>query len=445
VHKVIRHYFPRLFEQMNNLADARKRRDYAVSELVTGCMAMFLFKETSRNALNLDRREDNFKENYYRVFKLRLPHMDTVEAFLRLLKEEGLEELKAALVAGMVEQKVFNRFKFLGKYFTVAIDGTGTNSYSQNDTAGSRIHKTSKNGVTVYGYHVVEAKLVTSSGLSISLASEWVTNETGRNFDKQDCEQEAFVRLAKKLKKYFPRLPVCLLADGLYPNKTFMQTCRDNGWAYVVVLKDNSLKILQQDIGDTENKHRHTMEVLRMEHRGKTHIHQQYQWIEMPFMHAGHAVYRLSCTETVTCYGKDKKPLQKQPGPVTFVWLSSQKPTRQNVQQLAEAGRNRWKIENEGFNAQKNGGYALGHKYSRKSFTSYKNYYQCMQVAHLINQLAEHSSVITSMLDANTKLTVKHLWKQLVCWFLFDMAGENEFDTGMPRCQIRLRHNPLKA
>ncbi len=83
---------------------------------------------------------------------------------------------------------------------------------------------------------VVEAKLVTSSGLAISLGSEWVQNLADRNFDKQDCEKRAFERLAKKIKRFFPRLPICILADGLYPNKSFMKTCKDNGWAFIVVL-----------------------------------------------------------------------------------------------------------------------------------------------------------------------------------------------------------------
>ena len=39
-------------------------------------------------------------------------------------------------------------------------------------------------------------KLVTSIGLSISLASEFIENTPGRDFQKQDCEQKAFVRLA---------------------------------------------------------------------------------------------------------------------------------------------------------------------------------------------------------------------------------------------------------
>jgi hypothetical protein len=37
-----------------------------------------------------------------------------------------------------------------------------------------------------------------------------------------------------------------------------------------------------------------------------------------------------------------------------------------------------------------------------------------MQIAHIINQLVEKSGEITALLKANGKLTIKHLWKQLL-------------------------------
>jgi hypothetical protein len=58
------------------------------------------------------------------------------------------------------------------------------------------------------------------------------------------------------------------------------------------------------------------------------------------------------------------------------------------AEELAKTGRLCWKIENEGFNTQKNLGYNLEHRYSRTDFNAVKNYYQCMQLAHLIEQLA---------------------------------------------------------
>ncbi|GFO86833.1 hypothetical protein [Anaerostipes butyraticus] len=42
---------------------------------------------------------------------------------------------------------------------------------------------------------------------------------------KQDCETKAFKRLAERIKKRFPRLPI-LLADSLYASDLIMALCR---------------------------------------------------------------------------------------------------------------------------------------------------------------------------------------------------------------------------
>jgi hypothetical protein len=72
----------------------------------------------------------------------------------------------------------------------------------------------------------------------------------------------------------------------------------------------------------------------------------------------------------------------------------------------------RWKIENEGFDSQKNHGYGLRHKYSRVSMTATKNYYQCMQIANMINQLFEPGSLFKPLLKG--KMTITHLWEKML-------------------------------
>jgi len=434
--KTIKRYCPKLFEFMELLPDKRKGSDYELSEVITGCIAMFVFKETSRNAFNFDRQEQTFRDNYHRIFKKRLPHMDTVNRVISQLEPGDVESIKQAFIAGLIEQRIFRCFRLFGKYYTIAIDGTGVCSYKENNAEQNLPCKTSKNGVVTYYSHVVEAKLVTSSGISISIASEWVINQPGtdKEFDKQDCEQKAFIRLAKKIKEYYPRLPVCILADGLYPNKTFMQICQGYGWAYVVVLKDKSLKTLQEDITDVENKHRRSQEYEREEAKGKRRVHQKYEWItETLLTHAGHTVYWLCCTETISHLDNNRKVVSVDE-PTRFVNLTSIKVGGDNVRDIMNAGRMRWKIENEGFNTQKNLGYNLGHKYTRTSFTGHQNYYQCMQIAHIINQLVEKSTEIVSLLDKDNKLTLKHLWKQWLCWMAY---AKDEIEL-KDRTQIRL-------
>jgi hypothetical protein len=408
--------------------------------LVVGSIGMFLFKETSRHEFNLDRSNDGFAKNFEKIFKLRLPHMDTVEDYLRKLSPEELEHLKATLVRGLIEQKVFHRFKLFGRFYMVAIDGTGTNTYKENDEKQSRPHKTSKNGITTYYQYVVEAKIITPNKMAISIASEWVTNESKdekkADFDKQDCELKAFGRLAKKIKKFFPRLPICILADGLYPNKTFMKACQDNNWEYIVVFKDKSLKTLQEEIKDVENKKRRNYQTDIRSENGRKHTHRKFEWITESFDYAGFSLYWLSCTETITKYDKDKKTASAE-APGRFVTLTSIKVDQCNVRSIAQGGRFRWKIENEGFNAQKNEGYNLCHKYSRTTFDCHKNYYQCLQIAHMINQLAEHGDLITRMKKSNTVLTIKHLWKNLLSVMQISTIEDVDIEINKP-FQVRL-------
>lgn len=82
------------------------------------------------------------------------------------------------------------------------------------------------------------------------------------------------------------------------------------------------------------------------------------------------------------------------------------------VSELVAAGRERWKIENEGFNTQKNTGLNLSHQYSRRSMRAVKNYYQCMQIAHMILNLYEKWGRMKELKEAKT--TIRHLVSKLL-------------------------------
>jgi hypothetical protein len=374
-----------------------------MSEIVAGALFMFLFKETSRNAYNNDRREDKLRETVYKYFGIHLPQADASDEVLCLLPPELLGELKAQLVSGLIEQKIFRKFRFLGKYYLVAVDGTGMATFEHRHCEHC-LTKTSKNGVVTYFHYVLEAKIVTSSGLCISLASEFIENMPGRDYEKQDCEQKAFVRLAAKMKKQFPRLPVCILADGLYPNSTVFNICRQYGWMFVITLKDGCLKTFNKEVGllsATAKK----QSVYRADKCTRTTLN--YTFLN-DIEYDRHSYSWASCTQTVV---NIKDNLEET---THFVYITNIRQTAENVVATADNGRLRWKIENEGFNVQKNLGYELEHKFSRKSYTAMQNYYQLLQVAHMINQLAEKMSAFIELLHEHSKQTIKSLWKDLI-------------------------------
>jgi hypothetical protein len=94
----------------------------------------------------------------------------------------------------------------------------------------------------------------------------------------------------------------------------------------------------------------------------------------------------------VTC--KESKPTHRgDTSTTTFKWPTNFIPTAHNVDTLAnQAGRLRWKVENEGFNIQKNGGFNLQHPYSQDD-TARKVFYYLLQIAHLLFQLLEKGSL----------------------------------------------------
>ncbi len=376
-----------------------------MTDIIMGALFMFIFKETSRNAYNNDRREDTFFDNIYRIFKRKLPHGDTIKPLLDDIEPEAIVLLKANLVSFLFEQKLFRKFRLFGTHYFVAVDATGITSYNERHCKHC-LTKTSKNGNTTYFHYVLEAKLVTSSGLAVSIASEFIENQEGRNFDKQDCEMKAFVRLAKKIKSYFPRLPICILGDALYPNNTVFEICRKHNWLFVITLKDKCLKSFNEEVGLLKNT-ASKRSVIRTDKLTKTTLNYSflneieydknyYSWIEI--------------TEEVLTL-KDKTTVNQR-----FSYITNIAQTLDSVMETADGGRLRWKIENQGFNTLKNDGYEMQHKFSRTSYKAMQNYYHILQIAHIINQLVEKSGQITDLLEEHSKQTIKDLWKKLIAF-----------------------------
>lgn len=75
---------------------------------------------------------------------------------------------------------------------------------------------------------------------------------------------------------------------------------------------------------------------------------------------------------------------------------------------MIEAGRGRWKIENEGFNNQKNGIYDIEHLNSRDS-NAMKNHYLITQIADIIMQIYLSFSPLRKEIKQSIKNTSSRL------------------------------------
>ena len=101
-----------------------------------------------------------------------------------------------------------------------------------------------------------------------------------------------------------------------------------------------------------------------------------------------------------------------------------------NIEATIAVGRKRWKIENEGFNIQKNGTFDIGHLYSKNS-TAIKVHYLMIQIAHIIRQLLEKGIKEIKDLELKIKEISQMLKQRLTSKFIVKVSAKR-------RIQLRL-------
>jgi len=417
MYRTICQHFPELFDWMREVDDCRKKAStYELAAHMTACLAMFLFKSGSRNQYNQYREDIQFKTNYQRLFGFKMPHGDSVQNVMGLLDIFQIEQLKQKMIQVLIQRKTFHSSRYRGHWFRVAVDASGMGSYDhQRDE--QCLQRTSKNGKTTYFHSVLEARLITPNGFSISIATEWIENPENGEYNKQDCERKGFIRLAAKLKKAYPRLPMQILADGLYPYEGFFALCKANQWSYCVTFKNGNLTSVWEEVMELQLlQSKNTRLEICYRPDGKI-VEQAFQWVT-GVDYKSYILNWLECIETIKptkTDGADEKLKITR-----FVHITDLAINISNIVDTSRTGRLRWKIENEGFNTLKNGGYGMEHQYARKSYCALKNYFQFMQMAHLIHQLMTLTTRFREdFMMAKNHPTLKNLWLDLI----FAMKG----------------------
>ena len=303
-----------------------------------------------------------------------LPHGVTINEYFFRLDPNELQGIQQSCVYGLIRKKTFNDARFQ-KRWLVIVEGTQMYSGKRklNENCLERHYKRDTDEETV-NYHcdILEAKIVFGDKLIVSIGSEFIENngeDTARQKKmseaeiKQDCETKAFQRLASKIKKKYPRLPITLLADSLYASETVMDICRDNTWEFIIRYKTGSIPSIMEEYDKIPEK--------------GTAGHAEYI---NEIDYEGNLINVLKYWEEKVVKGKEVR--------TEFQWITSIEITKRNAEKIVSAGRKRWKIENEGFNRQKNWQADITHACSWDE-RAMKNYYLMIQISDMIKQLYE--------------------------------------------------------
>ena len=370
---------------------------YSTRFLAWWGLALYLLQLGSRRQLDYELRDGGPQvlanlNRLAQASQATLPVHDTLDHFLGHVALDGWQRLRTRVVQRLLRMKALDAARLLGRP-VLLIDATGLICFRRRHCPHCL---TQRHGhEALYLHQVLEAKLLGPCGVVLSLGSEFIDNADaadarGKSAEevKQDCELKALRRLLPRIKEDYPQLPFVLALDSLYGCGPVFALAQQFGWSFVVTFKEGRTKALWQEFrallpacpGN----------VLRREWADRPA--QEFRWVtQLAYEDSEGRVWKLNaldCTETAADGAEQY-----------FAWLTALPVGRQTVEEIAQkGGRDRWKVENEGFNRQKNSGLNLEHVYSTDP-GKWKSYYLLLQIAFVLVQLLERGSLLRRLAE----------------------------------------------
>ena len=383
--KIQRHFFKDFITNLKNVKDHRHQSyimygpEVLLFTMILKNMAGLKSMRTMSNHFNKEECIENVSKALGLKFLEELPHYDTINNFLSGLDVKELETIRTYMIKELLKKRCFESFRIEGKYWGVIIDGTGLHTFHEKhcDHCLRRMYTNKETGekTVLYMHHVLEAKLVVGD-MVFSIGSEFIENES-EDVTKQDCELKAFNRLAKKIKQTFKRLPICILGDSLYACESVFKICNDHKWKYLCRFKEGRIKSIFSEFQSIKELD-HNPEI------GGIFFVNEIAYNER----------KVNLIESTVEMEDGKKR--------EYVFITDLKITKKNAERVIAAGRSRWKIENQGFNQQKNIHYDIEHANSH-NYTALKNHYLLVQITDILRQLFENGSVIFKVIKKTAK------------------------------------------
>lgn len=371
-------FCPGLFSMFGSVKDPRHQSyiDYSARVMLGTMYYKSIAGISSMQEMTRTFNDERICRNLYRFMgeheKDYMPHGVTENEFLERLNPKELEDIQQNIVYSMIRRKTFDNARVLKKW-QVIVDATELDEGYQkkNEHYLSRCYNRGEdNEYLKYHRSVLEAKICFGENLVCSIASETIENSENyiNQSDeavKQDCESKAFVRLAAKIKKRFPRLPIIITADGLYVTKKVLQICKDYHWNYIIRYKEGCASSITEEYRALPEKETVGTDI---EYQNKI----MFQEFDVNLI-----------------YYRERKMAKGKAKETPFAWITSIGITKSNAKKIVHAGRNRWKIENQGFNRQKHWQGKIEHACSFHE-RAQKNHYLMEQFADFMKQLYEH-------------------------------------------------------
>ena len=356
------HIIQLIAKEFRELPDSRVQKNlkYSIGEISLSAFAIYYFQNPSWLDFTRKMNTKSGKNNAKSLFGIKnIPSDNHIRDTLDGIKTEKLQSTFDKIYKLLLKKDTLDKYTYFdNNTLLVLLDGTYYHSSSNIHCSHCQTRKkTDSKGVETTQYHhsaitPIIAKPKTNTVLP--LLPEMISNEDGN--DKQDCEINASKRWLDKSHLIAKKYKLVLLGDDLYAKSSLIIKAREKGHNYIFVCKELSHKKLYEVV--------HMVDKLgNMDTKSKIELNKQrkkntynYRYLnEVDLTGDANSIKVNWCSVEVK---NEKGKIIHSNAFITDYII-----TDENIEEIVEAGRARWKIENENNNTLKTGGYNLEHNF----------------------------------------------------------------------------------
>ena len=332
-------------DAIKNIKDDRRQRSdlkYSYTDIILGAFSMLYFQNKSWLSFQRKLQSVEGNNNTKTLFGIEhIPVENHIKNILDKLEPKVFKKVYDDILLECEKLDIINQFIFMKEYLLVAVDGVQYHSSTKIKCNCCQTKTDSKTKITTYS-HVAITPTIVHPKLKkvIALFQEYISNKDGEK--KQDCEVNATKRwlntfdILKFLKKKYK---VIILGNDLYSRYPMVQKILEKGHSFILVCKTTSHKVLYKTVESYKQANSvNTFTITRI-HNGKKQT-LTYNWINKILLN-GNKEDNIEinwCELIIT--NSDNKQLH------CFSFITDLKITNNNIEEIIEAGRTRWKIEN---------------------------------------------------------------------------------------------------
>lgn len=347
--------------------------EYSLHDTVMSAFACMYFQEPSLLQFQQRLEKKHQRNNLHTVFRVKnTPKESQMRDMIDTLPPETFEPVFKDYYERLRRHKHLEDYAIFSGAVMCVVDGTDYHS-SKSVHCKSCLHRTHKNGCRTYRHAALQGAIIHSDKRQVvPVMPEAIKNTDGS--EKQDCETNAAKRFIKNLRKAHPRQKFILGGDGLMSRQPLIETALEHNMHVLFVAKPGDHKYMFEWLNDYP-------ELPTTEYTDKKGCIHRFRWQNKVPLHGGANAIEVNYIEYQ----------QIKAGAVTYKnsWVTDIEVTKENIIDLAKAGRCRWKIENECFNTLKNQGYHIEHNYGHGSENLSYNMYLLTLLAFFYHQIFE--------------------------------------------------------